>query len=50
MYDKPDAKYSQLVMAARKAKTESVGGSAQEERAKTAVFKLEAQPKVASSD
>ena len=50
MYDKPDSQYSQLVMAARKAKSETPGGSVPEARAKSAVVKLEAQPKVASSD
>ena len=50
MYDTPDSKYSKLVMAARKAKTETLGGSVPEARAKSAVVKLETQPKVASSD
>ena len=49
MYDNPNSQYSQLVMAARKAENETPGGSALEERAKSAVVKLEAQPKVASS-
>ena len=37
-------------MAARKAKMETLGGSVLEARAKSAVVKLEAQPKAASSD
>ena len=37
-------------MAARKAKIEPPGGSALKARAKSAVVKLEAQPKAASSD
>ena len=49
-YDKPDSQYSKLVMAARKAKTETPGGSVPEARAKSAVVKLETHPKVPSSD
>ena len=37
-------------MAVRKAETETPGGSALEARAESAVVKLEAQPKAASSD
>ena len=37
-------------MAARKAETETLEGSAAEARVKSAVVKLEVQPKVASSD
>ena len=37
-------------MAARKAETKTPGGSVSEARAKSAVVKLETQPKVASSD
>ena len=50
MYEKPDSQYSQLVMAVRKAITETLGGVVPEARAKSAVVELEAQPKVASSD
>ena len=50
MYDKPDSQYSQLVMAARKAETKTLEGSAPEARAKSAVVELEAQPKMASSN
>ena len=50
MYDKPDSQYSKLVMAARKAKTEMQGGGVSEARAKSAMVKLETQPKVASSE
>ena len=42
--------YSQLVMAARKAETETPGGSVPEARVKSAVDELETQPKVDSSD
>ena len=49
MYDNPDSQYRQLIMAARKAENETLGGSALEARAKSAVVKLEAQPKGASS-
>ena len=37
MYDNPDSQYSQLVMASRKAKTETLGSSMSEIRAKSAV-------------
>ena len=37
MYDKPDSQYSQLVMAARKAETETPGSSVFEPRAKSTV-------------
>ena len=50
MYDTPDSQYSQFVMAARKAKMETPGGVVPEARVKSAVVKLEAQPKVASFD
>ena len=50
MYDKPDSQCSQLVMAARKAKTETPGSSVSESRAKSAVVGTDLQPKVASSD
>ena len=50
MYDKPDSQYSQLVMAARKAETETPGSSVSEIRAKLAAVGTESQPKVAGSD
>ena len=50
MYDYTNLQYSQLVMIARKVETEKQGGSTLEARAKSAVVKLEAQQKVASSD
>ena len=52
MYDKPDSQYSQLVMAARKAETETPGNSVSEARAKSAVVGTASasQVKVASSD
>ena len=37
LYDKPDSQYSQLVMALRKAETETLGSSVSEVRAKSAV-------------
>ena len=50
MYDKPNSQYSQLVMAARKAKTETPGSSVSEVRAKSAVVGTVSHTKVASSD
>ena len=50
MYDKPDLQYSQLVMAARKAKTETPGSKVPKARAKSAVVGTESQSKAASSD
>ena len=52
MYDKPDSQYSQLVMAVRKAETETPGSSVSEARAKSAVVGTASalQAKVASSD
>ena len=50
MYDKPDLQYSQLVMAARKAETETPGSSMSEVRAKSAVVVTNLQPKVTSPD
>ena len=52
MYDKPDAQYNQLVMAARKAETETPGSNVSEARAKSAVVgtALGLPLKVASSD
>ena len=49
MYDKPDSQYSQLVMAARKAKTETPRSSVSEVRAKSAVVEIKSQSKTASS-
>ena len=37
LYDKPDSQYSQLVMASRKAETETLGSSVSEVRVKSAV-------------
>ena len=50
MYDKPDSQYSQLVMAAQKAETETPGSSISEARAKSAVVGTASalQAKVAS--
>ena len=52
MYDKPDSQYSQLVMAARKAETETPRSSVSEARAKSTVVGTASalQAKVASSD
>ena len=50
MYDKPDFQYSKLVMAARKAKTETPGSGVSGARAKSAVVEIETQSKVASSE
>ena len=52
MYDMPDSQYSQLVMAARKAETETPGSSVSEARAKSAVVGTDtaSQANVASSD
>ena len=38
LYDKPDSQYSQLVMALRKAETETLGSSVSEVRAKSTVL------------
>ena len=37
LYDKPDSQYSQLVMASRKAETETLGSSVSKGRAKSAI-------------
>ena len=50
MYDKPDLQYSQLVMAARKAETETPGSGVSEVRAKSAVVETDSQSKAASSE
>ena len=50
MYDEPDLQYSQFVMAARKAKSETPGNSVSEVRAKSALVGTDSQSKVASSD
>ena len=50
IYDKPDSQYSQLVMAARKAETETPGGGVMEARAKSAVVDVDSKSKVTSSD
>ena len=43
MYDKPNSQYSQLVMAARKAETETTGSGVSDVRAKSAVVEIESQ-------
>ena len=48
--DKPDSQYSQLVMAARKAETETPGSSVSEARAKSAVVGTDSQLKMVNSD
>ena len=45
MHYKPDSQYSKLVMAARKAKTETPGSGVSEVLAKSAVVGLDTQPK-----
>ena len=50
MYDKPNSQYSQLVMDARKAKTETPGSNVSEASAKSAVVETDSQAKVAKSD
>ena len=50
MYDKPHLQYSQLVMVARKAETETPGSSVSEARAKLAVVGTDSQTKVVNSD
>ena len=49
-YDKSDSQYSQLVMAARKAETETPGSNVSEVRAKSTVVGINSQAKVTSSD
>ena len=43
MYNKPDLQYSQLVIAARKAETETPGSGVSEVRAKSAVVEIDSQ-------
>ena len=50
MYDKPASQYSQLVMVARKAKTETPGSGVSGVIAKSAVVEIESQLKSASSE
>ena len=52
LYDKSDSQYSQLVMASRKAETETHGSSVSEVRAKSAVVgaDTDSQVKGASSE
>ena len=52
LYDKPDSQYSQLVMALRKAETETLRSSVSEIRAKSAVVgaATDSQTKGASSE
>ena len=48
-YDRSDSQYSQLVMAARKAETETPSSNMSEARAKSTVVGTDVQAKVASS-
>ena len=48
MYDIPDSQYSRLVMAARRAESETPGSRASEVRAKSAVVKMGIQSKATS--
>ena len=50
MYDTPDLQYSQLLMAARKAETETPGSNVSEARVKSAVIGIDSKSKGASSD
>ena len=50
MCNKSDSQYIQLVMAARKAETETPGSNVSEARAKSTVVGTNSQAKVASSD
>ena len=50
MYHKPDSQFSQLVMAVRKAETETPGSGVSEVRAKSAVVEIDSQSKRASSE
>ena len=46
LYDKPDSQYSQLVMASRKAETETLRSSVSEVRAKSTVVGTDTDSKV----
>ena len=50
LYDTPNLQYSQLVMAARKAKTETSGGDVSEARAKSAIVEIDSKSKGTSFD
>ena len=50
MDDKPDLQYSQLIMGARKAETETPGSNVPKAKAKSAVVGIESQSKATSSD
>ena len=50
MCNKPDSQYSQLVMAARKAETETPGSNVSKARAKSTTVGTDLQVKMASSD
>ena len=50
MYDKPDSQYSQLVMAVRKAETETPGSGVSKSEPNQLVVELDLQSKMASSD
>ena len=50
MYNKPDSQYCKLVMAARKAETETPGSGVSKVRATSAVVEMETQTKATSSE
>ena len=50
LYDTPNLQYSHLVMAARKAETETSGGDVSEARAKSAVVEIDSKSKGTSLD
>ena len=50
LYDTPNLQYSQLVMAARKAKTETSGGDVSEARDKSVVVEIDSKSKGTSFD
>ena len=50
LHDTPNLQYSQLVMAARKAETETPGGNMLDARAKSAVVRSDSKSKGTSSD
>ena len=50
IYNNPGSKYSQLLMAVRKAETETTGSGVSEARAKSAVVDTDLKSKAASCD
>ena len=50
LYDTPDLQYSQLVMTARKAETETSGGDVSEARAKSAMVEIDSKSEGTSFD